>query len=140
MEQRSGRGSGEQIEVDLPASGWLPLSSGWRFAGDSSDPVQSVVVKDGSITLRGGGSTWTYTLDEPAQGRLALRLTLGSGVTWCIDSPAKLSGRPPSSARNDTVDKFLGASRQQAPQVCPVAPLGGSPSGAFLDGTDGLFF
>jgi DNA-binding beta-propeller fold protein YncE/uncharacterized protein (DUF2141 family) len=133
-------GSGEQIEIPLPAAGWLPLSGGWRFAGDSSDPVQSVVVKENSITLRGGGSAWSYTLDEPVQGRLALRLTLGSGVTWCIDAPAKLSGRPPSSARNDTVDKFLGAPRQPAPAICPVAPLGGSPSGAFLDGPEERFF
>ena len=86
------------------------------------------------MCLRGGGAAWPYTLDEPAQGRLALRLTLGSGVTFCAEAPAKLSGRPPSSARNDQVDKFLGAPKAAAPEVCPVAPLGGSPSGAFLDG------
>ncbi len=132
--------SGEEVDVTLPASGWVAIGSGgWRFAGSPVDPIQSVVVKSDSITLRGGKAAWGYTLDEPRQGQVALRLTLGSGVTFCAEAPAKLSGRPPSAARHDRVDKFDGARNAPAPVDCPVAPNGGSPSGAFLDGPSARF-
>jgi hypothetical protein len=60
-------------------------------------------------------------------------------VTWGAEAAAKLAGRPPTSERHDQVDKFLSARNAPAPASCPVAPLGGSPSGAFLDGAAGTF-
>jgi len=38
---------------------------------------------------------------------------------------------PPSTARNDKVDKFQGQEKAPPPATCPTVP-GGSPSGAFL--------
>jgi len=127
-------GSGEQFSVALPASGWLPYASGgYRFKGASTDPVQSVTVKADLVTIRGGKAGWGYTLDEPSQGRIAVRLSFGSTLDWCADAPAKTSGRPPTTAANDKRDKFVGASKAAAPASCPIPPLG-SPSGAFVDG------
>jgi DNA-binding beta-propeller fold protein YncE len=127
-------GSGEQFSVALPASGWLPSGAGgYRFRGASTDPVQSVTVKNDLITVRGGKDGWGYTLDEPAQGRIAVRLSFGTTLDWCADAPAKASGRPPTTAANDRQDKFVAAAKTPPPSSCPIPPMG-SPSGAFLDG------
>ena|GEM_PF-712481 len=128
-------GSGEQFSVTLPAAFWRPSGSGgYSYRGAATDAVQSVTVKTDSISIRGGKSLWGYTLDEPSQGRIAVRLSFGSGLDWCADAPAKTSGRPPTTAANDKRDKFVAASKTPAPSSCPIPPLG-SPSGAFLDGT-----
>src|SRR5262249_43897095 len=66
--------------VDLPAAGWSRLGGstlpGWKFKSKTG-PITSIVVKQDSITVKGGEDGWTYTLDEPAQGRVAVRLRLG---------------------------------------------------------------
>jgi hypothetical protein len=128
-------GSGEEVTIDLPASGWSKTgSSGYRFKGtDPNGPVSSVQVKADLISIKAGKSNWPYTLDEPSQGRIAVRLTLGTAVDWCADAPAKASGRPPTTAKNDLQDKFIAAPKAPAPLSCPPPPQG-SPSGAFLDG------
>ena len=62
----------EEVAVVLPASGWLPLgSSGYRYRGASTDPVQSVTVKADQISIR-GARTPGATLNEPSQGRIAV--------------------------------------------------------------------
>src|SRR5262249_31719567 len=68
--------------IALPASGWKAMGKGagfrgYRFSGPKSGPITSVVVKEDSITVRGGKAAFAYTLDEPAQGAVALRLQLG---------------------------------------------------------------
>jgi DNA-binding beta-propeller fold protein YncE len=120
-------GSGEQFEVVLPAAFWLVLpSGGYRFSGGATDPVREVTVKADLLTVRGGRSLWGYTLDEPSQGRIALRLTLGDALELCADAPPRLAGRPPASEQNDRQDKFVAASKAPAPESCPVPPLGSS--------------
>ncbi|MEW6271802.1 MAG: hypothetical protein AB1689_21170 [Thermodesulfobacteriota bacterium] len=127
-------GSGEQLDLALPAAGWLALpSGGYRFKGGTDEAVRDVTLKPDLLTVRGGGSTWGYTLDEPSQGRVALRLTLGDALDLCADAPARLAGRPPTTEQNDRRDKFVAASKTPAPASCPVPPLG-SPSGGFIDG------
>jgi len=128
-------GSGEQVTVALPAASWLPSSGGYRFKGPSSGPVQRVTVKSGLVKIKAGKSGWDYTLDEPEQGRIAVRLALGTAVEWCAEGAAKLKGTPPSSDKFDRVDKFQADKNVAAPAGCPVPPLG-SPSGAFVDGVE----
>lgn len=121
-------GSGEKVAVTLPAGSWTPLGSssspsGYRYTGsDANGPVARVIVKNDQLLVRGGKSNWVYTLDEPSQGRIALRLTLGSGAAWCGDAPAKSSGNPPSTTSNDRVDKFTAQTRTPAPASCPPMP------------------
>src|SRR5207249_9922062 len=111
--------------IALPSGSWTALGASsvtsYVFRGtDPNGPVSRITVKADSISIRGGKANWPYTLDEPSQGRVAVRLTLGSGATWCADVPARVSGSPPSTARNDTQDKFVGQPATPAPSACPV--------------------
>ena len=117
-------GSGEQFSTTLPASGWLrlPLGSsgyGYRYRGAPGDPVESVEVASDLISIRAGKDAWGYTLDEPSQGRIGVRLSVGSRLDWCAEASAKTSGSPPSTAANDRQDKFVAASKTPPPPSCP---------------------
>jgi hypothetical protein len=109
--------SGEVAEIALPASGWRILGSltaprGYRWrSADGSEPHR-IEVKNDRLTVRLGGSGFGYTLDEPAQARMALTLRLGTGATWC-------AAAGPRSASTDRVDRFQGAPGTPAPSVCP---------------------
>jgi hypothetical protein len=110
-------GSGEKVDLSLPASGWTINAKGYRFkAPASTDPIQRVTVKNDSVRVRGGRAGFTYTLDEPSQGRVAVRLRLGTGTTWCAEAPAK------TGTTYDVPGKFVGASKAPAPAVCPAVP------------------
>ncbi|MDG2305862.1 MAG: hypothetical protein P8R42_14695 [Candidatus Binatia bacterium] len=132
-------GSGEQVTIDLPAGSWLPSSTGFRYKGASGTAVTVITVKNGLVKLKAGKDAFGFTLDEPKQGRIAVRLTLGTGVDWCAEVPAKQKGTPSSTDKFDKVDKFLGEKNFPAPVACPVPPLG-SPSGAFVDGAEAGVF
>ena len=124
----------DAVIVSLPANGpfandgWRMLGSptnfkGWKYSGkDPNGGITSVTVQTNTITVKGGKAGWGYTLNEPKQGSVAVRLTLGSAQGWCAEAPAKLSGNPPSSANNDKVDKFVGAPKSGAPVSCPAVP------------------
>lgn len=86
-----------------------------------------------SWRVKGGNASFAYTLDEPAQQRVALRLQLGTTKLLCADAPPKASGHPPSTAKYDKVDYFKAASKAPAPAACPQLPIAGSPSGAFVE-------
>lgn len=119
----NGTGSGESFSVVLPFSGWESRTSGsgtrYTYRGERADAVTKITVRENRLDVRGGRAAWGYTLDEPSQGRMAMRLTLGSGVTWCADAPPKTSGNPPSSERYDKVDRYQAASKSPAPVGCP---------------------
>ena len=111
--------------IALPSGSWTALGASsvtsYVFRGtDPNGPVSRITVKADSISIRGGKANWPYTLDEPAQGRVAVRLRLGSNPDWCADVPAKVGGNPPSTAHNDAQDKFVGQPRTPAPSACPV--------------------
>jgi hypothetical protein len=116
------------VEVFLPPAGWTRMGPaaeprGWRFrSSDPASPVGRVTVAADEIVIRGGGAAWGYTLDEAAQGRVAVRLQLGNGQGWCADAPAKATGNPPSTARFDRAGRFTAASRTAAPTACPPPP------------------
>jgi YVTN family beta-propeller protein len=123
----------DDVALFLPASGpitgqgWSLLGTtaspkGYRYKGkDLNGPISSITVKADSISVSGGKSNWTYTLNEPQQGKVAVRLQLGNALPWCAEAPAKASGSPPSTAKNDKVDKFTGA-KSPAPASCPPTP------------------
>jgi hypothetical protein len=132
----------ETARVVLPPAGWRLLGpaldpKGWAFtSATTGDPIRKVTLKGDSLVVKGGKAAWCYTLDEPAQGRVGVRLAMGDGAEWCADVPAKASGTPPTTARHDTVDRFTGAPKTPPPAACPLAPrlpLPASPSGAFLE-------
>lgn len=112
-------GTGESFTVTLPADRWRLQgnpSNGLRFvyANDPAlEPVWKVWLKGAKLTVRGGKQHWGYTLDEPTQGRIAIRLTLGTGVTYCTDVPA---------GSYDAPNRFRGLAFAPAPSSCPPTP------------------
>ncbi len=119
-------GSGERVQVPLPAAEWSVLGSadaptGYVFRRTTpGTPITQVVLKGDLISVRGGGASWDYTLDEPAQGRIGVRLHLGNSA-WCADAPARSRGTPPSSDADDRVDRFAGQPKAAPPATCPVS-------------------
>jgi len=71
--------STDDVSVNLPAIHWTPLgASGYKYKDPNPFSVVSkVTVKPDRIIVRGGRG-WSYTLDESAQGRIAVRLLLGT--------------------------------------------------------------
>jgi hypothetical protein len=73
-------GSGEKVTIHLPASDWrlrgtASAPKGWEFSGsDPNGPVSRVTVKANELTVKAGKASWGYTLNEPSQGRIAVRL------------------------------------------------------------------
>jgi len=118
------------VTVNLPASGWCLNGSGNTYTfTDSLGPVKKVTVKADSLSIKGGKSTSGFTVDEPRQGQIAVRLQPGIAEPWCSEAAAKLSGRPATSTKNDRIDRFIGQSKPPAPEHCPLLA---SASGAFL--------
>jgi len=109
----------DDVRVVLPASGWQ-ASGGpapmYRFhSADPDAPISSVQVQADRLVVNGGRSGWTYTLDEPSQGEVAIRVQLGTGIRWCGVAAAK-----GAKASNDRVDRFAGVGA--APVFCPPRP------------------
>ena len=124
--------SNDREDVFLPPDKWTARSNGrYRFRDSSNAAITAVYVRTDSIRIRGGGLVFVYTLDEAAQGRITVRLTMGD-TRWCAEGPAKTSGNPPSTARYDKPGKFVAQRRAEAPTYCPLPPVG-SPNGAFLE-------
>jgi hypothetical protein len=115
------------VTVTLAANHWKAIGKsiiyGYKYSGpDPNGPLSSVAIKNDSLTIKGGKANWGYSLDEPAQGRVGVRFTLGDGTGWCTDAPAKLNGNPPSSAKYDHQDRFVAQPRSPAPASCPPLP------------------
>lgn len=121
-------GSGEHVQIALPAGGWVPYGDpaapvGYRFSAPSrSAPIARVTVRANRLRIRGGGAAFAYTLDESAQGSIAVRLRLGTTRAWCAVAVAKTSGSPPSTASYDHVDRFVAAHNTPPPAICPAVP------------------
>ena len=121
-------GTGEIATVALPASGWTALDTsqtphGYKYkSASSTDAITRVLVRPNLVKVRGGRANWTYTLAQAPQGRVAVRLTMGSAFQGCADTAAKSAGNPPSTASNDRVDKFVGVRSAPPPAVCPPLP------------------
>jgi mono/diheme cytochrome c family protein len=110
--------------VELPASGWRRAGSakrpkGYRFRGAG----QRVLLGPDVLKVRMRGLA-AYSLDEPAQGRVAVRLASGllTGGGWCASAPAKPRGRHASTAKSDRPGRFLAKPQSPPPNVCPPEP------------------
>jgi hypothetical protein len=116
---------GEQVSVRLAASGWRVLGetrapAGYRFSGANADgPVSSVTVKADQLKVRAGKTKRGYTLNEQVQRRIAVRLQLGSGTTWCVDASVRSIDSPSS---NDHVNQFTAQPKSAPPATCPLLP------------------
>jgi len=123
-------GTGEKVQVALPVTSWTKRTGAhltvteYKYADPkrASGPISLISVKAGKLLLKGSGAGWTYQLDNPPQGKVAVRLQLGAGPSFCAVFPAKTTGNPPSSAQNDKLDKFIGAANSPAPSPCPPVP------------------
>jgi DNA-binding beta-propeller fold protein YncE/mono/diheme cytochrome c family protein len=112
---------GELTVVKLRASGWSAVGpNSYMYRGASTDAITRVILRPDLIAFKGGRTAWTYTLNEPSQGRIAAALIVGD-LFWCADAPAKSVGNPPSSASYDRIDKFVAQARTPAPAAC-VSP------------------
>ncbi len=119
--------SGELADVHLPASGWILLGTpvfpkGYRYRGEPDAAIDKVVLKTNRVTVKGRGAEWCYTLDEPSQVRMGVRLRFGDALVLCAEASARTSGNPPSTATHDLVDRFRSAKDAAAPLVCPQPP------------------
>jgi hypothetical protein len=104
--------SDDRVTVVLPAAGWRALRNGYRFSGGRGAPISGVRVRFDGIVVKGGGSAFAYSLDEPSQERVAVRLTLGIGIRWCAEAPAA----------TDQTDRFIGQRDAAPPTFCPPMP------------------
>jgi YVTN family beta-propeller protein len=113
--------TGDSVGYVLPAGGWSATKSGYKYKGASTEPIPRMTIKNDSISIKGGKDLFGYTLDENAQGGIAVEIQSGAQF-WCADAPAKLSGNPPVPDNNDRQDKFVGQPKTPAPASCPPKP------------------
>ena len=71
----------------LPAANWKgsgipPGSKGYKYTdrGLTAGPCKTAKIKDGRLDARCQGAQISFTLDEPSQGSLGLRRTLGTAA------------------------------------------------------------
>jgi len=85
--------TGETVALPLPASNWsasrlsIPGLQRYNYSDPAlaAGPCNSVVLSGGKqIKVRCKGSQLGFSLDEPAQGSLDLRLTIGSVFEYCM--------------------------------------------------------
>jgi hypothetical protein len=123
-------GSGETVTIALAPDGWTlggsPARPSYRYRNASGDaPITRISLRADRLAVSGGGPGFGYTLDEPRQGRVAVRLALGTAAVLCADAPPRTRGRPPTSANYDAVDRFRAAAKTPAPAACPQLPIDG---------------
>ena len=121
-------GSGERVSIALDGGGWTASGSlakpKYRYR-DTTGPISRVSLRADRVTITGGRTGFGYTLDEPRQGRMAIRLVLGSALVLCADAPPRATGHPPTITRYDTLDRFTAAPGAPAPAACPQLPIDG---------------
>jgi len=134
MVYNAARITADGVAVDLPAAGWQRVGSaaaprGWTFRSPAgTGPVRRLKITADRLSVKVGGATWGYSLDEAQQGRIAVRLALGAGgLGWCAEAPARVDGLPPTTARNDRVGRFVGQPRTPPPTACTATPGGEFP-------------
>lgn len=115
-------GGSESLTVAIPAAGWTASGSGYRFKGMAGGVALTISLRRDKLSIAGKGAGLGYSLASPPQGRVAVRLGLGSAPPWCAEVPAKASGVPPSTAKFDRLDRFDGRPLTPAPLVCPDLP------------------
>jgi hypothetical protein len=101
----------EQATIALPAAGWKASASSYQYRDStlSSGPCKTVVLrKAGTLAIQCRGPQLGFTLDEPSQGALALRLTIG---------PTRYCMRFGGEVKTDVLGRFK-ASTAPRPASC----------------------
>ena len=99
----------------LPAMEWRAGGSGYRYRS-SGTAISAVAVRPGKLMVTGGGALFGY-VDEPAQRRIVVRLTIGTAVDWCAEAVAD------GTQARDEPGRFV--VRKGRPAVdCPAPPAG----------------
>ncbi|MGH7893355.1 MAG: DUF3604 domain-containing protein, partial [Candidatus Binatia bacterium] len=116
--------TGETATELLPASGWKLNGSGSRYSFSGGlGPIRRASVSADRLDVKGGGSALAFTLDEPRQDTIALRLQLGTAAPWCVEVPARRLGDPPTAGVYDSVGRFIGQPNAPPPEQCPLPGL-----------------
>jgi hypothetical protein len=134
LEVHNTAGSGESMTLALPAGNWRTRSGLYLYKEIVFNPPAQnykikVVVRNGQ--LRGlvkdeVGSVFSYTLDEPSQGSVGVRVATGAD-RHCLDFGGIV-------VADESLDLGGGVYRGRfAAKTAPAPANCGSPSGAFLD-------
>jgi YVTN family beta-propeller protein len=111
-------GSGEIRTFNLSAAGWtFKAPNTYQYKGAPTAAIPRATFKPDQISFKGGKSAFTYSLNEPQQGSIAVAFIVGHQF-YCSNAPAKASGNPPSTVNNDKVDKFVAQPNTPAPPFC----------------------
>jgi hypothetical protein len=119
-------GTGEQASHYLSPEGWRATRgaahSGYKYVGRRvNDPwIRAVTLRTDKVLVKG---VVNYTLDEPAQGSIAVRL-ITLPTLWCGNTAARTGGTPPSTAKSDRAGKFVGQPGSPPPPACVPLPVG----------------
>jgi polyhydroxybutyrate depolymerase len=112
-------GSGEALCLALPAAGWTRKGSGfsYRDPGGASGPCRSAKLRAGrlEVACSGKAAPLDYSLDEPVQGGIAVRLASGPQA-FCASFGGRVE-RDTGTAAGKA--RFL-AKGAPAPAACPV--------------------
>ena len=114
------------VTVALPAANWTLNPALFQYEYRDLTPGAKVTLakaRPDHVLVKGGGANWSYTLEEPAQGSVAVRFFIGdvNGVfrAFCADVPAKASGHPPVTTTHDLTDRFDGETKTPV-IICPA--------------------
>ncbi|MBU6283088.1 hypothetical protein KGQ64_12670, partial [bacterium] len=119
----SSPGRRDRTSLVLRPSDWRLVGTeeaprGYRFVStDPSFPIRSALLRAGSFRFEGGGAAWGYSLDEPSQGRVAVRVAVGATLRLCADAGPAPAGTSP--ALTDGPGSFRADRGQPAPPACP---------------------
>jgi len=120
-------GGSDRTQLALLAAGWRLLGSvekpyGWTFEDKSPGaPVMKITLRNDLLAVKAGGAGFRYSLDEPQQGRIGVRLQIGDAA-WCADATAKAGGNPPTTSRSDFPGRFT-AAKVPPPSACGLTEL-----------------
>jgi hypothetical protein len=134
LDVRNTAGSGESMTLALPAGNWLLRSGYYLYREVVKNPPTheykiKVIVRSGQVrglVRDGRGSLISYTLDEPTQGSVGVRVATGAD-RYCLDFGGEVRADLSEDLGDGVYRGRFAAKDAPAPGTC------GSPSGAFLD-------
>jgi hypothetical protein len=116
--------SGERERIALPASGWSgkgnpPGSKSYLYRDKKQErgPCSKALVRSGKLQVICKGDKLGFTLDEAQQGVLAVGLTLGNAITYCMRFGGDVIRDVPTESSK--TGKFI-AKKGPVPVSCPL--------------------
>jgi hypothetical protein len=114
--------TGETMTIDLPAENWTglgkhPGSRGYRYK-DPEGTCRSALLRRGTVKVKCKGQALAFSLDEPEQGSLAVRLSTGNDVNrYAVHFGGSIAHDRPATLKRAGLFK---ASDAPASEECPV--------------------